>query len=513
MLKMILADDEPVITRGIQKLVDFNRLGIKVVGEYEDGKSAFDGILTQKPDIALLDIYMPKKTGIDILKELKALGVGTKVIFISGFQDFQYAKDALTYGAVNYLLKPVIREELVETLEKCINMIKLESAETEPDNGNVDEDASVNSGREMAGAAYDKLVEMEECRYLPILTEILYEERTGRQERRLIHFSVLSFLEQYLERKKLGIVFLKNGRIVMVWRNSEQESAGDILLSILEEAMASLHCRLGFVVGRPVKSMGDIPGEYEACLSMNGYFYFSSQLKYPVLHVGEAVFRKKATLEELQDVRKQMMEGMVAQDETVFSDAAAHLRRLVCIISEGRKDDACFHYGSTIRIIEERFEAMGIGGIAIEFKEILERARQCESYESLTVLFEGYFKEYKDRIKERIVSSEKKDIILAKEYIESHYRENLTLEVLAGVVHMNPYYFSSFFKKNSGENFKDYLNKVRLKHAVDLLISTDKRTAEIAEETGFRDGRGFSELFSRAYGETPSSYRKRVKES
>ena len=77
----------------------------------------------------------------------------------------------------------------------------------------------------------------------------------------------------------------------------------------------------------------------------------------------------------------------------------------------------------------------------------------------------------------------------------------LTLEVLAGEIHMNPYYFSSFFKKNSGENFKDYLNKVRMKHAVGLLVSTDKKTAEIAAEVGFRDGRAFSELLSRIYGE------------
>lgn len=83
--------------------------------------------------------------------------------------------------------------------------------------------------------------------------------------------------------------------------------------------------------------------------------------------------------------------------------------------------------------------------------------------------------------------------------------------MLAGEIHMNPYYFSSFFKKNSGENFKDYLNKVRMKHAINLLVSTDKKTADIASEVGFRDSRAFSELFSRIYGETPSNYRKRVK--
>ena len=397
MIKMILADDEPVIIRGLQKLVDFNRLGIEIVGEYEDGKAAFDGILTEKPDIALLDIYMPKKTGIEILKELKALGIETKVIFVSGFQDFQYAKDALTYGAVNYLLKPVIREELVETLEKCITMLK-NDADGEggsPEHPDCPEE-------EGPAAAYDKLVEVEECRYLPILTEILYSRQTGKQERRLIQFSVLSFLEQYLEKRHLGIVFLKNGHIVMVLKNPEKEETGRTLGSILEEAEVQLHiprCRLGFIVGNPADSMGEIPKAYEACLSMTGYFYFSSQIKIPVLHVGEPVFKKPATLEEIREVRNQLIEGMVAQDEKAFTDAAARFRRLVCLISEGRRDDACFHYGSTIRIIEERFETMGIDGMPVEFKDILEQARQSESYECLTGLFEGYFKEYKERIK------------------------------------------------------------------------------------------------------------------
>ena len=89
MVKMILADDEPVITRGIRKLVDWQGLGIEIVGEYTDGKSALEGILVKKPDIALLDIYMPQMTGVELLKECQAMEVKTQVIFISGFQDFE----------------------------------------------------------------------------------------------------------------------------------------------------------------------------------------------------------------------------------------------------------------------------------------------------------------------------------------------------------------------------------------------------------------------------------------
>ena len=79
---------------------------------------------------------------------------------------------------------------------------------------------------------------------------------------------------------------------------------------------------------------------------------------------------------------------------------------------------------------------------------------------------------------------------------------------MAKQIHMNPFYFSSYFKKQTGRNFKDFLNAVRLNHALELLVGTDLRSYEIAEEVGFKDSRYFTELFSRAYGRTPTAYRK-----
>ncbi len=503
MVRMILADDEPVITKGIQKLVDFKSLGIEIVGEYEDGKAALDGILMEKPDIALLDIYMPKKTGIDILKELKQLGVETKVIFISGFQDFQYAKDALTYGAVDYLLKPVIREELVSTLEKCIRTLlpapMEEELETETEDGLP------------SYTPFDRLVEVEECEYLPVFTEILHDRVISPQEEKLIRFSVIGYLENMLNEREAGIVFVKNNRIVLVLKNPKEPETGQILYELMEQAEESMHCRLGFITGEPVESMGEIPKAYEKCLSMEGYLYFAEKGTIPIIRYGEKVYARNATLEDIKDCRQSLMNAMVAQDEDEFEKAMVKLKRTICTVADGRKDDACFHYGSTIRIMVERFESMGVHGPELEFKEILEQARATKSYGMLTELFEAYFRQYKEQIRSTAANTDKKDIFMAKEYIENHYRENLSLEVLAGVVHMNPYYFSSFFKKSSGENFKDYLNKVRMKHALALLVSTDKKTGDIADEVGFRDGRAFSELFQRYYGETPSSYRKRMK--
>lgn len=133
MIRMIIADDEPIITAGIRKLVNWNELGIEIVGQYMDGKSALEGIIAHRPDIALLDISMPEMTGVEVLKECRLLELPSRVVFISGFQDFEYAKAGIRYGAVDYLLKPIIREELLTAIGKCIS--QLEQKLIQPLNG------------------------------------------------------------------------------------------------------------------------------------------------------------------------------------------------------------------------------------------------------------------------------------------------------------------------------------------------------------------------------------------
>lgn len=505
MLKMIVADDESVITRGIKKLVDWKSLGIEIIGEYEDGKTALEGILVKKPDIALLDINMPHKTGIEILKELKNLEIGTKVIFISGFQDFQYAKDALTYGAVDYLLKPIIREELIGTIEKCISSMQSFKDEIRIFS---DGDRDVETVKE---AAYDKLLEVEKCLYLPVLVGVIQSNECTSQEKKLVFFSVTSYIEDYLSKRDAGIVFIKNEDIFMVLKNPDELEAGEFLAGLAEQASEEINSRLAFIIGEKIDSMGDIPEGYEKCRTMAGYFFFADQKRIPIFRFGEKVYRKETGIEEIKKCRQRLMEAIVAQEEDSFSDALKYLKKAICEAADGRRDDACFHYTSTIRVIEERLEAMGLKGLDSDFKVILEKARSSVSFQNLAGLFEGYFNQIKENIRAAAASSDKREIFLAKEYIESHYMENLTLEVLADKAHMNPYYFSGLFKKKSGENFKDYLNKVRIEHACSLLLTSDKKTIEIAEEVGFREVRSFSDAFQKIYGETPSGYRKRIR--
>ena len=120
MTRMIIADDESVIIRGLERILDWESMGIEIVGKFTDGSSALNGILALRPDIALLDISMPHLSGIEVLEKVREMGIPVSVIFISGFQDFEYVQAALHHGASDYLLKPLIRSEISAAITRCL---------------------------------------------------------------------------------------------------------------------------------------------------------------------------------------------------------------------------------------------------------------------------------------------------------------------------------------------------------------------------------------------------------
>lgn len=502
MIRMILADDEPVITRGIQKLVDWSSLGIEIAGVYTDGKEVLDGIIRLQPELALLDISMPGMTGVEILKECHMLEIETKVIFISGFQDFEYARAALQYGAVDYLLKPVIRDELLEAVEKCLSHLTENAAGLVT--GKTEEDKP---------ADYGQLVSVEENTYLPILVEILYKPEEDQQIRKLVKFSTLSFLEEYVTEQGIGITFTKQDNIVIVLKGVDQKEGRKIVDRVRQEAMDNVGHSLGMVIGQQVNQMSEIPGVFQQCLERREYFYFADQMQEPVLLVDETVFVPLADMGRIPEIRSQMIDAIVAQEPELFQKYFNQYAKLLCRAADGKKEDACYYFCTAVRALEERFQNLNLSKQNTDTRELLEKGRSCVNYVQLQSVHRTIMESYLNELQKTMVGNDKRDFLKAKAYIENHYNENITLGVLAEEIHMNLFYFSSFFKKNAGENFKDYVNKIRIQHAVSLLISTDMKVYEIASQVGFSDARVFSENFQKIYHETPNAYRKRAREN
>lgn len=501
MINMIVADDEIVIIKGINKLLHWDTLGIKIVGEYSDGKKALEGILALSPHIALLDINMPRMSGMEILKEINERGLNTMVIFISGFQEFTYAREALIYGAKDYLLKPIIKEDLMKAIEKCI--AKQQEDKTQEGDGEVTKEEII---------PYNQLIELEESHYFTVLFEIIYENQETIYERRLVQFAAHTFLENDIEREKKGIVFVKNNHTILVLKGMDRESAKEFLYHVLLKVSDTINHKVGAILGNEVDSMSKIAVEYNNCVTMIDYFFFHDQMKSLLLEIGKPVFHKETSIMEWENSATDMQEAILGQNEKEFSKCLEKLNKLICILADGRKEDACFYWCNVIRSIEEWFVLKGLNGLNLDIKSILKEGRKTSSYREMTDIFYSYLEEYKKLVSNFFVGNEKRDIMKALDYIEKNYMKNITLEILADVVHMNSSYFSTYFKKHMNMNFKDFLNKVRMKHAITLLLTTNQKIYNIADMVGFRDVRSFNELFFRQFHETPNSYRKRITE-
>lgn len=126
-IKLLLADDEPVILRGLKKLISWKELGITIVGEANDGKELRDLIRIHEPHLIISDISMPGGSGIDIISELNEQGFHAKVIFISAFQEFVYARQAIQLGALDYLVKPINKNQLEKVIAKAASILREES--------------------------------------------------------------------------------------------------------------------------------------------------------------------------------------------------------------------------------------------------------------------------------------------------------------------------------------------------------------------------------------------------
>lgn len=438
MLKMLIADDEPVIIRGLQMLIDWAQLGIEICATCENGADALREIFAQSPDLALLDISMPGKTGIEILKALHTAQSRTKVIFISGFQDFSYAHDALSYGAVDYLLKPVKKDDLLCAVEKCLPVQPEHSAPASAsDTGSYSD-------------AFSRVAEMEPASYILTAVQTLGLNAKNTMERQLIEFSIFGQLDTLCRQTGQGTAFQKKEQCYLLLVNMTQAQA----TGWLHEAQTLLEqrtkCKVGFVCSPATAEMSAVPTFTAPCRDACRWFYFADCLPDTVLAMDAPPFGEaSADTAALHPLQEAVAASFIETDREVFNHAVENLLAAVPPITDGRADAAVYHLLVCRRMVQARLERSGVqcaGGSS----DLLDAARETADYPALEALFKKSLEELYGQMAGQVKKNEHKDIQKVTDYIAAHYRENLTLEVLAKHIHMNPFYFSSYFKSSWG---------------------------------------------------------------
>ena len=536
MYKVLIVDDEKYVISLIEKLIDWEKLGMKVVGSAGDGMKGVELVEELKPDILIADVKMPGFDGISLVKRVREIDRDIKFIIISGHKKFEYAKSVMKYNVEDYILKPIDKEELEGILQKIRKELD-EKSEQRKNEGKINK--WMDSNRLLMNdqfmeelynkSLFSKKQSIEEInqRYFTELGNYVYRcaiiqlnGLNGTMEASFVE-DFLSTLKKYIDQKNGENERPVMSRIgyhqILLLLESAQEkmsSVNTVLEHILGEAlrMGSKYSglKVAFSVGKPVRLDTNVMGLEEtldsARTALNKRFTDG---------YGRILLAENNRAAENSDIDADMLKNLgKAVRSTSESEITQQINAIYdAVRSEGYKNSNIY-MTAACKVNEELYQYLRLFSSAEGMQQKLEeqlgkRMIEATGITELKKLLVQHICENMEQLIGDSKSNLSPAIRTAKIFIANNYKQDIGLGDVARVVNLSSVYFSGLFKKEMGENFVDYLNRVRIDAAKVLLKDVRNNIGEIAEQCGFSDTRYFAKIFKRSVGITPSDYRKR----
>ncbi|MEK3670907.1 response regulator [Paenibacillus sp. FSL R10-2771] len=527
-IRVLLADDEPVILRGLKKLIAWESLGLNIVGEACDGIELKAMIDSCHPDLIISDISMPGYSGIDIIREIHHSGRPIKVVFISAYQEFSYAQQAVQYGALDYLVKPVNTGQLEQVVIRAVTVIRQESEEErnkemlksyERKNLSVtveEQLEQLTDGNKAAAATLARMGNTAITRYASVCV-IETDEYGGQpsrweeRERKLVEFALLNIIKETVDGRGNGYVFRKGERFGVLLQHEHLNEPQQLMEDLHHKINSFLKLQVSIGIGRPASGIEEAADSYQSALKALRFRYFAGLnrvIPYPAEPMETAI-----PVSTLAAIQSSLPEALKSLDKERLTALTGELLETVRLLSgDSRNQAVSYVYNAVIQLEQDMADFGADAGLLNQGeKPLLEKLADAPTFGALQQEFEAVLSKMSEQLSCRISGKEMPQLAQVKTYVEEHYAENITLESIAAMVYMNPYYFSSFFKKHTGQNFKNYVTEVRMGHAQRLLLQSDLMVYEIADRVGYNNARHFSDMFKKQFGKLPQEYKQSVR--
>ncbi len=525
MWKVLLADDENLILRGLRRLIDWEALRVEVVGEALDGTQAEQLILEKRPDLVISDIRMPGLTGLELLARHKGGPDAPKFIFISGYEEFEYVRQALSGGAVEYLLKPVSAEALEKAVRKALGMMEDHSTAALFRHSPLPMQeffTRLTDGYEFIGTdLYQNFTSLLGGKDSPVFAGLCFGmsldsmrqlEQLPYERRLLQSFVAFNAVRDDLERDGYGCFLRKEeNRACLMGIFSPGEDIDTILRNAMDRVAAKTGYTLRVGVGRLCHSAEELTHTYEdASRAFDLYYYDQSR----VLHWDGTPHTPAFTNEDFDAAVRQVFENIVAKTDTMEQD----IDRVLNIIGNIHYNNQVATYNRTMiftgDLCQQLYANRLLHGSFSERQDALQQLLQnCATFGELRRSVQAYYRELLPDVYETASRRSTAEIVRVQNYIHEHYAEDISLKTLAEVACVSPHYFSAYFKGETGQNYKAYLTRVRMEQALHLVLDTDMKTYEIAQQVGYSNGRRFVDAFRSVYQLSPMDYRRLHKKS
>lgn len=543
MYKLMLVDDEEDVREGVVQEIDWAAIGFEIIGKAENGQEALELMERLLPDIIVTDIKMPFMDGLTLSEQIREKYPATKIIILSGFDEFEYAQKALKLQVDEYLLKPFSSQELVQVLLKAKSRIDEETAQKE----------NVEILREHYRKSLPVLKEIflaslltrrlgkreieEKCQYYNIdiggneyvvsvlsMDHIVLDPQTrilqsgslrDSDDQELKRYAVFNIVEEIVDKHQVGKVFIHNDYVVLltidVAAALNDRTLLNRTLTVLEEIRQSVERYLKFSVtigvGTVINELPDVSYSYKDAVLALDYRVilggnrviciddvetrYAEKVRFDEIKE-HALIRciKVGTVNELKDIVVELFDG-IADESVSVKDYQIFLLEVLTSILKAAKDaglnlDDVFGENFVLFAEVQKFQQLQeakdwIVTVCIRMMKSIATDRQSS---------------YKSLVEE------------AKNYTRQHYHDpDISIQKLCGHLHISAGYFSNIFKKEVKMTYLNYLMHIRMEHAKELLRTTDLKAFEIAEKVGYSEPNYFSFSFRKYVGVSPKEYR------
>ncbi|MBW4082432.1 response regulator [Paenibacillus sp. S150] len=494
MLRIVIVDDEVLIREGLARMISKESSRFLVTGTYADGKQLLDALPSRQIDVVITDIRMPHVDGLELIKRLKALQPQIRTLLMSGFVEFNYAREAIRSSAVDYLLKPINKEQLFEVLYRLDEERKL-------------------------------LREKEECQRSGLLLSLLH---VGQPSAVLLsgltlpqpYFSVFVLkgssreavcaCSDSLRQEKellLDSLEIRNGLYVWICYSAKPLTAGE-LNDIGEHLRAGsggqrLHAGVSGSCSDPSKLRS---AYLEARLACDAGIYNPQPLHYITAQEHAAANPSPgnpfAPIREplIHDLQILNVSGVLEHIHSMFSElelqqaCPEHILR-ACREAEDTASKELQEFGDVYRNGK---------GVSLE-----EQLAACMSFGEIEQLFIAGFSAALGEIRTRRLELSGTAVETVKRWVSANYSQHADLNMLAGMVFLTPSYLSKLFKQETGLTLTEYVIEIRIRKAKQLLKNApDLKIHEIGAEVGYPDPAYFNKLFKKVVGVTPNEYKR-----
>lgn len=490
MYKLYLLDDEPFILEGLKYIIDWEEYGFDVVGTSSNGEDGFNFIKNEDVDLIITDIMMPKMTGLELISNLKKINHNAKFIVLSAFQEFQYAKEAISMGAENYLTKPIDEDELIQTIEgvkKKIEKIKLEKVDTKIFKNDLILKLICNKNND--GVLNRLRLEGVNLNYKNLCVVILEFAEGGNINNNILnHIDNLNY--EYC-------VNLQNQILIIM----DKESINKDTLRNLKDGLSSITNEQIYISrGKYVDSIDNLNCSYQSAKDIHEY-----KLVYPNISWIREYKEKSYNLENIDYIDFNHLKKLLLNKDNKES-----LNYIESIFSKLKKDENLTVKQIKTKSIEVFLNVYNYFNDSKIIKGLdlyLEKVINSVNLDQIQLELNNMIKHRQSKLEETDDSISPIILKLLRN-IEENYSKDLNLKEISETYNINSIYLGQLFQKETGILFSDYLNNFRVNKAKNLLVETSLKAAEIGELVGYANKNYFYRKFKDIVGITPSEWRK-----